>query len=739
MASSKMPNLSILRGNMVSYTDTSLSHLVTQTFSNQDLQSKPALYHNQTCLTFAELRDLVDSICCTVVFALDSSQLNKGESCIVALLIPPSFARIAAILALFELGVAYMPLDPTLPPMRVRTMLSETNTRLILASSHIQNPFLSVCSELDIPTMMCDLHTHPQVATDRMTAFIDDRQQAVDPIACILYTSGSTGTPKGVRLTGSNVFNRLQWYWRCFPFGEAEKCCHKTSLLFVDSLTEVFCAVFKGVPIEIIDRETVQNVEMFLTAIRSTNITRLVVVPSLLKAMLDIMEMADGRIRNLDNLKYITCSGEALSSELATRMLMEVKPGTTLLNLYGSTETTGDVTYEVVQCTEDIILKELKKCVCIGKPVDNCRVYFLDDQMRVVEHGTTGDMWVSGQNVACGYVGEEKKGAIEHFKSNFVSNMFSNEESHRTLYRTGDIGRIIDGCVYFEGRKDGQVKIRGQRVNLLEIENVIQQMDSVEMAVVLCCQLNNDPINPWSYGEKSPIAFVKMRRCEPATDSDVAMRIRLQCQLPSYMVPEIVKIKEFPIQPQTGKIDRQALREFFWQQLDPSESEHPNVASAEHVIIQMVAQELGRSSQNLDLEKSFFEHGGSSLGAVTIVTKLSRCNMHISLTSFLQVSSLRELVQISTNSLIHAPDICHKMKDVKISQLQNEVDNIYSIEPLHEAADKEDVIDIIARGFIEKNPLDVLVNTGKDAMVTLVQSIWKEVLEDEVSVFQECL
>ena len=202
------------------------------------------------------------------------------------------------------------------------------------------------------------------------------------------------------------------------------------------------------------------------------------------------------------------CSGEALTADLAIRFFSVLPSGVMLLNFYGSTETTGDVTYEIMRSEADI--KQFNGCVSLGKPADCSKVYVLDEEMKILPPGMTGEVAVSGLNVTDSYIGNK---VSPHTGSNFVTNVFCTDKSHAVLYRMGDLGRIVDGRLYFEGRKDSQVKIRGKRVNLLEIENAIKKIPDVTSVVVLCATVSGDDNNvaPWDYTDKVPVAFIKIK------------------------------------------------------------------------------------------------------------------------------------------------------------------------------------------------------------------------------------
>jgi len=211
--------------------------------------------------------------------------------------------------------------------------------------------------------------------------------------AHVIYTSGSTGKPKGVVSSHRASVNRFAWMWREYPFAPGEVCCQKTSLSFVDSIWEIFGPLLNGVTLVIIPDEVVKDPKAFVQSLADNKITRLVLVPSLLRVMLEDRELLAQR---LASLRYCVCSGETLPVELAAEFRKQL-PQTKLINLYGSSEVAADVTCYEVESAERF------STVPIGTAVANTQVYILDSHFQPTAIGVPGEIFIGGEGLARGY------------------------------------------------------------------------------------------------------------------------------------------------------------------------------------------------------------------------------------------------------------------------------------------------------------------------------------------------
>jgi len=307
-------------------------------------------------------------------------------------------------------------------------------------------------------------------------------------LAYIMYTSGSTGRPKGVLGTHRAAINRFRWMWTTYPFESEEVCCQKTALSFVDSVWEIFGPLLRGIRTVIIPDMVVKDPQQLLQTLGAHAITRIVLVPSLLRVLLDTTADLQS---HLPGLKYWVSSGEALSLELASRFLHSM-PHSVLINLYGSSEVAADAT-----CYDTRSYQSLT-CIPIGRPIANTQIYLLDRYMQLVPIGVPGEFHVGGDGLARGYFNRPELTAVR-----FVPNPFTSEPGV-LLYKTGDWARYLpDGNIEYLGRLDHQVKIRGFRIELGEIDAVLSRFTTVREAVVVARE--DVP------GDKRLVAYVVLR------------------------------------------------------------------------------------------------------------------------------------------------------------------------------------------------------------------------------------
>ena len=285
------------------------------------------------------------------------------------------------------------------------------------------------------------------------------------------------------QLKKSNILNRLHWYWEEFPFEIDDIGCQKTPPMFIDHLFELFAFLLKGVPLAIIPRCHVRDPKAFFLSLIHYRVTRVVLVPTLLNNMISAVTPGEG---SKAFLRIIFSDGEILSPNLSQKIL-EIFPNTCLINGYGGTETTANVTFEIYKSVEDTVCNQSDGYLSIGMPLPNTHVYLLDNMLRPVKEGQVGCIYVAGRNVVDGY--------LDPIVGVFQMNEFDDEEDFQVLYKTGDFAILKNSRLIFQGRKDATVKIRGQMVNLREVEYVVESHPSVKSVVVLPHDVNQGIAN----------------------------------------------------------------------------------------------------------------------------------------------------------------------------------------------------------------------------------------------------
>ncbi|GCE22080.1 non-ribosomal peptide synthetase [Dictyobacter kobayashii] len=504
----------------------------------------------------------------------------------VGVYLPRTPQLVVALLAILKAGGAYVPLDPGLPEERVRWMVRDAQVQYVLSSS-------ALCSqplEPTVPWWWLD-----RLAEEELPEL--DPARAIEPqqLAYLLYTSGSTGEPKGVMGTHQGIINRLAWAWRAYPFAAGEVCCQKTSLSFVDAVAELFTPLLAGVPTVLATQQHCQDAAELLRLLAQHRVSRLVLVPSLLRTLLALEPKLGER---LPALRLWMCSGEALPAELCERFQAEL-PDRVLLNIYGSSEVAADATAWPVQAGEH--------APAIGRPLDRVRVYVLDPAGQPVPVGVSGEIYVGGPGLARGYAGQAGQTA-----ERFVPDGISGQEGAR-LYRTGDLGRYrADGVLEYVGRVDQQIKLRGIRIEVAEIERWMQQAPGVQRAVVVVLEQAS--------GEAWLVGCVQARTGQ---DVDVEqVRHTLKQRVPGYMVPQrYVKVEQIPLT-SSGKVDRQRLRRQVEQEQGAQEQER--YREPETPVEQEVARiwEEVLQTQRVGRYDNFFERGGHSLLATQVAARI---------------------------------------------------------------------------------------------------------------------
>jgi amino acid adenylation domain-containing protein len=497
-----------------------------------------------------------------------------------------------ALLAVLKAGAAYVPLDHTYPKDRLAQMLNDTQPACVLCTAGTRDKLPNLVSEaIAIDSEAQVIKAEPSVAP-LVQSTTDDRLY-------VLYTSGSSGRPKGVEGTHGGALNRFEWMWERYPFEVGEVCCQKTNLGFVDSVWEIFGPLLAGVPSVIVPQEALLDPEELIGYLARHGVTRMVLVPSLLRALLD---HAPNLGERLPKLRLWSLSGEALPWELAARF-QEAFPGATLLNIYGSSEVAADVTWhEVTERAE-----EKTGTVPIGRPISNTQVYVLDRYRNPVPVGVRGEIYVGGAGLALGYWRQPELTA-----ERFVENPIAPEKSAR-LYKTGDLGRWQkNGEIEYLGRIDSEVKVRGMRIDLREIETVLAGEEGIEEAVV---ELKGEG------GEEARLVAYLVGRGDESALNARELRKYLRTKLPEHMVPaSYVLVEKMPLLP-SGKVNRRALEETAGVGL----SEQGLVKARTEVERKLaeIWMELLKTKE-VGVDQNFFELGGHSLLVLQVMARIRR-------------------------------------------------------------------------------------------------------------------
>ena len=512
---------------LIEWNDTAADYPKTRAFTScskprwKGLPEAVAVQFEGKLLTYRELNSRANQLAHYI------QELGVGPEKLVGICVERSLEMVIGLLGILKAGGAYLPLDPAYPRERLEFMLKDAQLPVLLT----QKPLVRRLPRTEALAVCLDDWT----VFDEQNKANPKRETKADGPAYVTYTSGSTGTPKGVVGLHRGAVNRFAWMWSASPFGPNEMGCVKTSLSFVDSVWEVFGPLLKGIPSTIIPEQVAQDPQLLIKTLADNQVTRIVLVPSLLKAILDV----DPNLQDhIPELKLWTSSGESLSTELAQRF-HQCLPNSKLLNLYGSSEVSADVTcYETHQT-------ESSGSISIGRPIHNTQIYLLDSHLLPVPIGVSGEICVGGAGLARGYL--NRPGLTSE---RFIPNTFC-DESGSWLYRTGDLARYrSNGNIECLGRVDNQVKIRGYRIEPAEVEIVLNKHWAVQESVVVAHEGT-------SSAERHLVAYVVST--DQPTPSANQLRGFLKDKLPEFMVPSVfVLLKTLPLMP-NGKVDPGAL------------------------------------------------------------------------------------------------------------------------------------------------------------------------------------
>jgi amino acid adenylation domain-containing protein len=540
------------------------------------------------------------------------ADLGIGPEAIVAIALPHSIEMVVSILAVLKAGGAYLPLDLTSPDRRLAYMLADARPALLIC----QNRFLRRLA-VPIPTLPID-DAGRAGAIDRLAGNeAPDRGRTLSPgnTAYVIYTSGSTGDPKGVWGLHGGLLNRVLWFGSLPQYRTVNLTLATSSPAFIDGSTELLTPLVHGKPVVLRGRRSTKEVSELAKLCEVEKVECVTLVPSLLSALLAVEHP-----EALNACKLCVSTGEALPYPLAKKF-KDRFPDACLLNLYGMSEATGDSLYGEFDGSE----------IVLDQPVWNTQAYILTENLLLAPDGVIGELFLSGDALARGYVGRSALTA-----GSFIPNPYGPPGSR--MYRTGDRAkRRIDGTIQLCGRADDQVKIRGNRIELGEIENALLQMVGVsEAAVILQRSATQDEVIAAYYvGVPTP----------------EAVRIFLHQGLPDDVVPaRLVRLEKIPLKP-NRKVDREALR-----RVDVDRQTSRASLQMQELLSGIWKSVLG--VEPIGVNDSFFDVGGHSLLAVEVAALIKQEIGHtVTVTEIFQFPTIASLADHLSNRKYQSDDV----------------------------------------------------------------------------------
>ncbi|QMD48926.1 enterobactin non-ribosomal peptide synthetase EntF [Citrobacter freundii] len=564
---------------------TTLSALVAQ--QADKTPNAPALADARYQFSYREMRQQVVAL----ASLLRERGVRPGDSVAVAL--PRSVFLTLALHGIVEAGAAWLPLDTGYPDDRLRMMLEDAKPKLLIATDEQLARFS------DIPGLESLCYDSPLPAEDAAPLALSQPNHT----AYIIFTSGSTGRPKGVMVGQTAIVNRLLWMQNHYPLTADDVVAQKTPCSFDVSVWEFFWPFIAGAKLVMAEPEAHRDPLAMQQFFARYGVTTTHFVPSMLAAFVASLTPETAR-ESCASLKRVFCSGEALPADLCREW--EQLTHAPLHNLYGPTEAAVDVSW--YPAWGEDLAAITGNSVPIGYPVWNTGLRILDAMMRPVPFGVAGDLYLTGIQLAQGYLGRPDLTA-----SRFIADPFNSGER---MYRTGDVARWLEnGAVEYLGRSDDQLKIRGQRIELGEIDRVMQQLPDVEHAVAHACVFNQAAATGGD--ARQLVGYLVSQSGLPLDTS--ALREKLREKLPAHMVPTVLlQLAELPLSA-NGKLDRKALP---MPQLTSRVSGRAPRAGTETTIAQSFAALL--NCEVNDAAADFFALGGHSLLAMKLAAQLSR-------------------------------------------------------------------------------------------------------------------
>ncbi|WP_431839258.1 amino acid adenylation domain-containing protein [Gordonia hongkongensis] len=573
----------------------------------------PAIVFGSRRVSYAEFGARVDSLARHLI------SIGVGPDVAVAVAIPRSVELLVAIHGIVAAGGHYVPLDIDAPQDRTRYMLETAEARLVLVG-----PDESVELPADVTVVVLDTSVEIDLATAPVTDAERRAPLRPDDAAYTLFTSGSTGRPKGVTVSHSAIVNRLEWMRDWYSIKDSDVFVQKTPVTFDVSVWELFLPFAVGATLVVAEPDRHGDPRYLAELITAEKVSVIHFVPSMLSVFLDVL---GDRVGDLSSLRLTFTSGEALTAPVA-QALVAALPHTEVHNLYGPTEAAVDVTAHQVRAGET--------SVPIGVPVPSTTTFVLDSRLQLVPSGVPGELYLGGVQLARGYASQPALTAERFVASPFAAPARDEvaggaegfADPGERLYRTGDLVRWnARGQLEYLGRTDFQVKLRGQRLELGEVESVLMSAPGVLHAAATVSKVS---------GQSHLVAYVS-----PASVDVDAVKSAVAQALPAYMRPTVwMTLERLPLN-SAGKVARRKLPV---PELTVEEFAAPE-SDAETSIAAIVADVLG--TDRVSITQSFFDLGGNSLSAARVAARVADLlDVDVSVGDLFDAPSVRDLAAL---------------------------------------------------------------------------------------------
>lgn len=560
-------------------------------------------------LTYAELTQRANQL----AHYLNSLGVGAGDR--VAVCVQPCLEIAVSVLGILKAGGVYVPLDPTHPQDRLTAILKDTQATVLLTQAALRSSLPSIAAH----TVCLDQNWH---TIDSFPSHTPETEISLDQIAYIIYTSGTTGKPKGVMASHRNLVNYILATQDRLGFDQTDVMPSIARYTFSIAIFELFSPLVAGGTLVLLEREH------FLDFARMTQtleqLTMLHTVPSLMQKLLGYITEKGLDLQKFQGVKHVFTGGDTVSPELLEEM-KRIFPNAKVAVLYGCSEVSSLCTTYPVPRDRTITKSR------IGKPFNNVSVRLYDSQQNLVPIGVLGEIYVGGAGVTSGYLNREE----------LTQEKFVTIDGQR-FYRTGDLGRWdAEGNLEFLGRADFQIKLRGIRIELGDIEATLRQAPGVREGIVMAREFGG--------GEKRLVAYLVLDQAQSPLES---IHHFLQAKLPDYMVPAaFVVLEAMPLNP-NQKVDRRALPLPTAENLIGLQTVIAPHNQVEQQLVEIWETVLG--IQPIGVQNDFFELGGDSLLAVQMFAQIEQqFGRSLPLSTLLSAPTIEQLAAILQPNQTH--------------------------------------------------------------------------------------
>ncbi len=534
---------------------------------------------------------------------------NKGvkKNSVVSLFFESSIEMLISILGVLRSGATYLPINPELPEDRIKYMIYDSGSNIVLTHSLVNLNGYKGVNIINVEEIKSS-EDNPEL--NEIDCYSDS--------AYVIYTSGTTGKPKGVILNHENLINYFNWFREISQLGKNDCTALVTSYAFDLGYTSMFSSLISGRQLHLISKDQYLSPTSLVDYIIKNKISYLKLTPSLYSLLVDEEEFS----KAIKNLKLLVLGGEEINISTINKSI-DLNSELKIINHYGPTEATiGCISFGINKNN----ISHYSERPVIGKPIHNTKVYILNEDNQVQPFGVSGELCISGNGLAGGYLNNP-----DLTSEKFIDSPFHKEEK---LYKTGDLAcRLPNGDIEFLGRIDDQIKIRGYRIELSEIEGSLRKHKYVKECAVIAKERSND---------KYLCAYTETLR-EISVDE---LKNYLSLLLPDYMIPAFfINLEKIPRTP-NGKINRKVLPE---PEIEIREYIPPK-NDIERKFIKIWSEVLDITKDKISVETNFFDLGGHSLKAIILCSAVYKeFNVKISIRDVFNNMDIKSLAKLIVN------------------------------------------------------------------------------------------